>query len=185
MKVLQLLMVKILNSQEKLNAEKLYNKLKNKMYALAFSILKDTYYADDAVSNTFVIIFDNMDKISKLKQRELEPYCLTILRHESYKIYNQNKNYVSVEDVENILWKNHDSSTEDRVLKILHKEEAAKLMSMLSREDRDLISLRYGRNWSFKDIGDYFEISDAAARKRHQRILEKLRIIVSRGEINE
>lgn len=58
-------------------------------------------------------------------------------------------------------------------------------MSMLSREDRDLISLRYGRNWSFKDIGDYFEISDAAARKRHQRILEKLRIIVSRGEINE
>ncbi len=170
-----LLMSRNLCDWERTEIEKLYKRMKKKMFFIALDILRDNYHAEDGVSRAFLIISKNFDRISKLPVEEQEPYCITILKNECYKIYNSIKKYVTSEEFEEILWEEGENTTEEKVFDILDKEKMSFLIENLEGEERDLINLRYGKDWNFKEIGDYFGISDATARKRHQRILEKLR----------
>ena len=66
------------------------------MYRVAFSILRTEDEINDAISNTTVIVFE---KIQTLKNEEYFKTWLTrILINECYKIYNQNKKIVYLEN---------------------------------------------------------------------------------------
>ena len=66
------------------------------MYRVAFSILKNEEEIYDAISNTTVIVFE---KIATLKKEEFFKTWITrILINECYKIYNQNKKIIYLEN---------------------------------------------------------------------------------------
>ena len=66
------------------------------MYRVAFSILKNEDEIYDAISNTTVIVFE---KIPSLRNEEYFKTWLTrILINECYKIYNQNKKIIYLEN---------------------------------------------------------------------------------------
>ena len=66
------------------------------MYRVAFSILRTEEEIYDAISSTTVIVFE---KIQTLKNEEYYKTWLTrILINECYKIYNQNKKIIHLEN---------------------------------------------------------------------------------------
>ena len=68
--------------------------------------------------------------------------------------------------------------TDETYLEVVHKMELEKLQSalqMLSSDEQTLIELYYYKDWSMKQIGQYFGISRMAVSKRHNRIIKKLK----------
>lgn len=55
-------------------------------------------------------------------------------------------------------------------------------MKLLDENDRTLLTFRFGRDMSLKDIAVLMEISEETAKKRSQRALKKLKKILGEFE---
>lgn len=167
-----LLVVNNISKEQKQTIEDLYIRLKTKMYATSLNILKDTYDAEDAVSNTFIKISQKYQQLDHIKSDEIDKYCMAILKNESYKIYNKRKRETPSEIIEDT---NINYTAESEILKILDKDQIEDLIKNLEEEEKTFLILRYYRGWTYEEISELLGIKNSTARKRHQRILEKLR----------
>lgn len=152
------------------------------MFSLAFSILKNKEDTEEAVSNAFIKIMENIDKISKIKCHEIAPYCVTILKNETINIIRKNKKYVTGEDLYMDNKKFLESSLEEELIKKYTIEDLKSHLNLLNEEEKNLLNYRYDKKLSFKEIGKSLNIPEATARKKHQRILQKLREKLEGGE---
>ena len=56
--------------------EKLYNKYKNKVYAISFDILKNVQLAEESTADTFLSLARSFQKINKLEYHKLDCYIV-------------------------------------------------------------------------------------------------------------
>lgn len=167
-----LLIISKISKKQKDIIENIYIRLRSTMYGTALNILRDTYDAEDAVSNTFIKISQKYQQLDHIKSDEIDKYCMAILKNESYKIYNKRKRETPSEIIEDT---NINYTAESEILKILDKDQIEDLMKNLEEEEKTFLILRYYRGWTFEEISKFLGITNSTARKRHQRILEKLR----------
>lgn len=167
-----LLVLNKISKEERESLEELYTRLKDKMFGASLNILRDTFDAQDAVSNTFILISENFHLLNNIPTNKIDNYCITMIKNESYRIYNERKKETPLENLETIYSK---EDSEEEILKILDIEELNMLMKNLKIEERKFLKLKYFREWTYEELSNYFKISEQTARKRHQRILEKLR----------
>lgn len=72
--------------------------------------------------------------------------------------------------------------TDETYLEVVHKMELEKLRSVLqtlSSDEQALIDLYYYEDWSMEKIGRHFGISRMAVSKRHNRVIKKLKELIS------
>ncbi|MCC8098298.1 MAG: sigma-70 family RNA polymerase sigma factor, partial [Eubacterium sp.] len=72
-------------------AEKIYKKYCRFMYVIAYDVLKNKSDAEDAVSEAFLKIINNIDKIEGLEDKRTRNFIGIICRNTAVKIYNKNK----------------------------------------------------------------------------------------------
>ena len=71
--------------------EELYLKYRQRAYAIAYSILRNSHDAEDAVGQAFLSVANNFKKVSLFSRQEFEAYIVIIIRNTSINIFNQNK----------------------------------------------------------------------------------------------
>lgn len=74
--------------------EELYFKYKTNMFHVANRILKDTYMAEDAVSEAFIKIAKSQTKILELGQKEQQDYVLILTKNTALDIWRKRQNVV-------------------------------------------------------------------------------------------
>lgn len=138
------------------------------MYRVAFGILKNEDQISDAISNTIVIVFE---KISDLRKEEYFKTWLTkILINECYKIYNQSKKIIFLE--------NYNQET------LIHNDkysdfETRELVKNLPEDLQEIVILYYFEDFSVKEIAKMLKIPEETVKSRLSRarkeLAEKLR----------
>lgn len=138
------------------------------MYRVAFGILKNEDQISDAISNTIVIVFE---KISDLRKKEYFKTWLTkILINECYKIYNQSKKIIFLE--------NYNQET------LIHNDkysdfETRELVKNLPEDLQEIVILYYFEDFSVKEIAKMLKIPEETVKSRLSRarkeLAEKLR----------
>lgn len=135
------------------------------MYRVAFTILKTEDEINDAISNTTVKVFE---KIKTLKNEEYFKTWLTrILINECYKIYNQNKKIVYLENVNQEKLTYHDEYVDS---------EIRNLVKNLDKDLRQIVILYYFEDFSVKEISKIIQRPEGTVKSRLSRarkILEK------------
>lgn len=135
------------------------------MYRVAFTILKTEDEINDAISNTTVKVFE---KIKTLKNEEYFKTWLTrILINECYKIYNQNKKIVYIENVNQEKLTYHDEYVDS---------EIRNLVKNLDKDLRQIVILYYFEDFSVKEISKIIQRPEGTVKSRLSRarkILEK------------
>lgn len=133
------------------------------MYRVAFGILKNEEQISDAISNTILIVFE---KISNLRNKEYFKTWLTkILINECYKIYNQSKKIVFLE--------NYNQET------LIHNDkysdfETRELVKGLAEDLRETVILYYFEDFGVKDIAKMLEIPEGTVKLRLSRARKEL-----------
>lgn len=170
-------------SEEQIDfVNKLFSKINVKLYNISFNMVRDKHDAEEALSQTFLKIIDNIEKIVSLPCPQVEPYCVIILKNETINIIRKRKKVVYVENVDYFYHDNKDYNIEEDYLKEIDIQELLSYINRLSDDEKTLIHLRYVNEMRFKDIAGLLDISEEAAKKRGQRILKKLRVYYEEGD---
>ncbi len=161
---------------------RIFSKMNVKMYNISFNILKNKFDAEEAVSQTFLKIIDNIEKIFALPCPQIEPYCVIILKNETMNIIRKRKKIIHVEDVDYFDYNEGDYDIEEEYLETVNKEQLLSCIDRLSDDEKFFVHLRFVNEMRFKDISELLGITEEAAKKRGQRILKKLRLYYEEGD---
>jgi RNA polymerase sigma-70 factor (ECF subfamily) len=139
-----------LNTEEKL--KKLYETYEQPMYRIAYAILHNTTQAEDAVSDAFLKIIKNINKINETDSIRTKNY---IIKSTSINIYRENKDASeNTTELDDTVFQISDenSSTEKILNDFESKAEINDFLSKLSPKDREIIILRCIQELSFREI---------------------------------
>ena len=149
------------------------------MYRVAFGILKNEDEIYDAISNTTVIVFE---KISTLKKEDFFKTWLTrILINECYKIYNQNKKVIYLENCTPETLNSFQITEKDS----LEELDTKNLIKNLSKDLKETVMLYYFEDFSVKEIAKILNIPDGTVKSRLSNARRELEKILIKNEETE
>lgn len=175
-----IIFLEVLSDDERDIVNKLFAKSNALLYNISLSILHSRTDAEDAVAQAFLKIMEHMEKMSKLSCPQMTSYCVIIVKNTAVDILRKRKNVAPLEDAELLA----DEDSADVLWKSMESGQLLEAMEKLSEEDRYLISLRYGNELGFAEIGQVMGVSSETAKKRGQRALKKLRAFYVEGDGN-
>lgn len=152
----------------------IYDKYFERIYLFIFKRVGDEDTAGDICQETMLKVMFNL---SKYEDRGV-PFSAWIYRIASNEVNlffrKKNKNF-TVEIQERHL---KDLMEEGHLGKSESMEDQEKLVGFLSRlkpEQTEIVELRFFMEYSFKEIADFYGITEANAKMRLYRILEKMK----------
>lgn len=148
----------------------LYNYMYQRVYFMAFSIVKDEYLAQDVVQETFINVYNNVKKLER--DMSFIAWINRIAYHCSLKLLVKNETVsISHESAE---WGKQGAAIDNHepLEPILSKEKAQTIMRYileLSPEYRIVILLKYYEDMKVKEIADCLECSVGTVKSRLNR----------------
>ena len=141
----------------------IYQKLGRQIYMLAYSILQDTYRAEDIMQETFVRLLSGAK--SYQKGTNARAYILKITHNLALSaLQKRNREELCACPV--------DENIPDNEAPPLSSLEA---LSLLRQEERTIVVLKLDCGETHKQIAKLLGISTAACEKKYRRALEKLK----------
>ncbi len=168
-----------MTSAESEKLRKLYDIYEQPMYRIAFAILGDVGEAEDSVSEAFLRIIRHLRRIGEPDSPKTKKYIVKVIRSTSIEQYRKRKYFYTSEspiDEETLQIPDVRSDVEREVF----ARQPSEILLSLTAEERRIVDLRCGYGLSWKETADRLSITEAAARKRFERI--RKRLISERGE---
>lgn len=158
-----------MNSQmrETEKAELLYALYEQEMYRVCFAILNDPYSAEDAVSESFLKLLKNRDRIADPRTDSCRRYAVKIAKNTAIDMYRKNVR-------ERELCGELSELTDGAVSKNTFFEDSELLhanciLDTLSKKYRDVIECICISGLSVSETSAVLKISEACVRKRLER----------------
>lgn len=152
----------------------LYNTYFDRIYRFVFKRLGGLEeIAGDLTQQTFIKAMANLEKYED-RGLPFSSWLFRIAQNEVSMYFRSRKKTVQVEIEERMV---HDIFDEAHIALSMSQEDQEKLIELLNdmeQEQLDLIELRFFQEMSFKEIADIYAITEANAKMRVYRILEKL-----------
>ena len=160
----------------------LFQNYEQMMFKIAIGILNNFSDAEDAVQNTFLYIFNNLETISQIPCDKRSFYFANIVKHQAIDIYRKRARH-KTEDIELQFDLSSNECVEKTALSNVTVSDIKSAMSELSDRDYELLYLYLFEEKSSKEISDKTGISECnireyirRARERFKKILRKMGI---------
>lgn len=141
-------------------------KLKNGMYRLSYSILKNDADAQDAVQEAIYKSYKNLENLKD--KRKFKPWIYKIVTNTSFEILKNTQNYLDIEE-ENIQSENVDIETNITLWNAVQN---------LKQPYRTVITLFYYEDMSIKEISKITGNNTDAVKKQLSRGREKIKEVI-------
>lgn len=178
------IIMSIENDNDRAFVEDIYNLYSEKMYLIAYDILKNHYDAEDCVQETIVKI---IDKIDRFKQAQYENYLKKLIviacRNVAINKYNENKKknrtefsttgYYEDDNFETIDIPDTAENAEKIVLSEYNYIYIKQLIDKLDPKYRDVLVLK-SMQFTNEEIAYMMNISVELVRKRYSRARAKI-----------
>ena len=139
--------------------EKYYLWYKNDVFRFVLSIVKDVHLAEDITQECFLKLFENQKSIRDFSK--IKAWLFTTARNLSITSLNK-KSFLELNDKAIPQQESNDL-------------EYLELISHLSDEEQQLISLRIIGKFKWREIAEILDCSQDMIKKRYQRALHKLK----------
>ena len=150
----------------------LYEKYYRAIFIFIFKKVQDETNAGDICSRTFMKAMINIEKYED-RGFPFSSWLYRIASNEVNLFFREQKKIFTIEIKENDLFELMNEVEEDK-----SEENQKKLLIAIENlplDQSQLIEMRFFEQISFREIGNIFEISEASAKMRVYRILEKLK----------
>lgn len=174
------LIMSIKNDNDQGKAEKIYELYYGTMLYIANSILHEKHLAEDAISEAFIKIIDNLEKINTIDCYQTRGFVVIIVRNISLDILRrQNRNkttpiddYAEWLECEKTLF--NDDSFDDITIKEA-REEISAAISKLNKNYSDILYLKMNQEYSNEQIGEILGLSCDNVKMRLSRARKALK----------
>lgn len=176
----------IKNDDERLLAERLYLAYKNKMYGIAFSILRKREDAEDAVMDSVYKIVKNISVFNGIDRNKTESLIVIIVRNTAINRYNYNK-HREYEPIDGAATFIPDDSPNPANI-IIEQERYNELLSKIRSLDsiyRDVLLMKYLYGYDNATIASLTGVSESTVRVRLMRARKLLDDMLKGGATDE
>lgn len=142
----------------------LYQSTRTSVYAYALSLMKNASDAQDILHDCFVAIWNNAGNYRSLEKPMA--WIITITRNLCYNKLQQEKRYISVDEVFHP--SNPDLDPESTLL-------LRSCMQTLTEEERQIVVLHAVSGCSFREIAELLQLKTQTVASKYRRALQKLR----------
>ena len=166
----------------------LVERYKNKVYSYIFHIVKCEDVSDDIFQETFVKAIVTINQGRYTENGKFLPWIMRIAHNLIIDFYRQEKaeNTQSCDSEEvNILNRKElaESNIEDSLVTEQIYQDIKKLVNALPENQRDVLTMRYYKNMSFKEIAETTNVSINTALGRMRYALMNMRKIAEENNI--
>lgn len=160
-----------IKKNNKIAFEKLYNTYNKLVYSIALSIVKNKQDAEDIVQKIFTKIY-SIDK-NKLPSKNEASWLYSTTKNEAINFLKKKKNTIYIEEIYEI----EDNNNE--INKIIDKDSFNKLISGLSNQEKEIISLKILSNLSFEEIGTILDTPTGTIKWKYYKSMHTLKMLLS------
>ena len=179
--MVQLYLSEIIDSQDQEKFEKIYRHYEQKMFSVAYGILRNVQDAEDAVQDAFEALAGKLSRIDgqDVYSRETWAYLMVIVKNKAIHIYNKNKKRKEAAAGDFNLLEELADEFQDIEGKIEQKTFAnaiARMVLELPERCRMVLYLHYYNDMSYVEIGRTLGMTESNARqiaRRARKIMEK------------
>ena len=157
----------------------LVDKIKKRLYVIAYSRLQNKSDTEDVIQET---LFEIYKHINKLKDHEkFNSWITSILINKCNYIYKKNRKCIYLE--ENEIDTYYTSQNQINNINLINdKLDFYSLINCLPIEDRTLIAMFYSEEYTSKEISEILNINESTIRSRLKRSREKIKNYIKRSE---
>ena len=155
----------------------IFNKYRHSMKRVASRILKDPQSAEDTVSEAMIKIIKNVDIIDDIESK-MRQLCIYYYKNTALDLYRKSKKKLRIV---------HTYCEKDTISYDIFEsqygfgDQMQSYLSRLSQIDVDIIALKYGDNFTYREIGLILEMSEDSVRQRAVRARKKLETMIQKG----
>lgn len=157
-------LIERLKEKDEKTFEIIYNKYVNLIYYIAFSIVKNKEDAEEVVQDTFLNMFNAIDRYNE--KSKFKQWLMQIARNLSYNKVTRNKEKYTIKDDEYINSVKANSEEVDLLLSI---------KGILDLESSHIVILRIVYNFSFKEIAKECNMTVNKVQGLYYQALKKLK----------
>ena len=161
-------------TQQMLTVEELYTEYRKKVYGYVYQRLRDHAAAEDITSDVFAKI---VEKISTFDP-ERASYSTWIFTITKNMVISHYRRQHDTEDIEELQIADEKEELLDLAIMKENSGMLAEALKVLSEKYRDIIIARYYYDYSFRQIGEMLDMTEANARVAHGRALKKLKELI-------
>ena len=176
--------LQIIDTQEgKSKFESLYYAYHKKMMKIAFDILRDEHYAEEAMQNALFRIAANIDKIKTDDEHLLQSYIFKITKNASIDIARKEKNLPITLNIEDF---SYISSDDDICNELIENETIISLVNTIQRMpylQRDVLVLYLIHELTVSEIAIVLNRNKSTIRSQINRGRKILKKILEDGDI--
>lgn len=158
------------SDEDRSEFEKIYNKYRGRMYAIAFVILKNEHDAEDAVHEAFLSIIRHFRKISKMPCPDLEAYIVIIVENKAIDILRMRKRIIDIDYIDTM---------EGIPIAAPGETELSDAMSKLPARYREILLLRFHSGYTTRELAKLLDMSPDTVRKLIWRARAALKAILN------
>ena len=161
----------------------LYKEYKNRFYHIAYSRLKNTHDAEDAIEEAFLRIAKRPEFFFKIPDHKKAAYIDVIIRNVSVDMLKKRQKDLCIEPENKML--SEDVSVENTAIGNISKDELTAFIQTLSEAQKQVIYLKIEFQMTSRQIAEALEISETAVRKRLSEAGKTIKKFVKEENENE
>ena len=157
----------------------IYRKYKNLLFYKAWDILHDHMLAEDAVSEAYIRIYHNLDKIEDPDSPRSIAFIATIVRNVALTIRSQGKSDVTdnIENFEEVIADQNDM--EENILSEMASEKLVLIIRKLDEQSQNIFLMKYAYDLPHKEIAEQMNITENYVTVKLYRIKKQLAKLVA------
>lgn len=166
--------------------EELYELYEQKVYYMAYSILHNIQQAEDIVQETFITLYQNLEKIRSLNTQELKRYIMRIAKNKTIDSYRKNKRHkLFLEEYQRESPEVVDENIEEWEQRLMSELQIDTLLTELNDSYRQVFKYKVFYNLSYQEISEVMGLTEVNARKQFERARKRVQNIIGGIENDE
>lgn len=173
-------------NQDYKKMEELYEIYEQKIYSVAYLILNNVQQAEDVVQETFITLYNNLEKLNSLDIQEIKLYILRIAKNKAIDSYRKNKRQGELlEEYQRESLEIADENVEEWEQRVMSENQIDTLLIVLSDSYRQVFKYKVFYNLSYKEISKLMGITEANVRKQFERARKRVHDMIGGLKIDE
>lgn len=166
--------------------EELYELYEQKIYYVAYSILHNIQQAEDAVQDTYITLYQNLEKLRNLNTQELKRYILRIAKNKAIDSYRKNQRHeLFLEEYQRESPKVADENIDKWEQRFMSEVQMDALLITLNESNRQVFKYKVFYNLTYQEISNLMGITEVNVRKQFERARKRVQTLIGGRQNDE
>lgn len=155
--------------------KEIFEGLNKRLFSYAFSRTLNRDDALDIVQETFIELWDSLEKFKYRSNEEFQGFVFTLAKRKLFRFYNTKDKTVPLD--EKII-----DGAGGYEMEIDNHQYLFNQINSLSPNYQDVLRLRYWSGMTFSEIASFLRVKETTAKVWHHRAIQKLKILLANYE---